>query len=402
MKRRSILPAILFLLSLFYACERSEEFDHLYLVDHSLVRSYTASNIITSLSLLETLYPEISILADRIDKDIKVYSISYKTFFQGREVTASGLVSLPDNPGAYPLISFQNGTNTCHSNAPTADPNNLLYSMLNMNSGLGFVIAIPDYLGFGESEEILHPYHHTESSNQVIRDMINAVEELSDYIEGVDINKDLYLMGYSQGGWATLAVLKDLENNLPEGYNLRAASCGAGAYDPLDFTHYILSLEEYPSPFYLPYYIESRRQNNIINDQLDRFFKEPYPGLIPGLFDGSLCNSELNSQLTTSIPELLTENLLAGFDSSDDFSQLRSELDASVISPWKVKTPVLFAHSNGDENVPFSQSLKMYNNLLDAGTEESMLDFLELDGLLHNEAIIPWGISTLTWFIDRE
>jgi pimeloyl-ACP methyl ester carboxylesterase len=400
MKRRSISLAILFLLSLFYACERSEEFDHIYLVDHSLVRSYTASNIINSLAIIENLYPEIATLADRIEKDVKIYSISYRTFFQGREVIASGLVSLPDEGGSYPMISFQNGTNTCHSNAPTADPNSLLYSLLNMNSGLGFIIAIPDYLGFGESEEILHPYHHTESSNQVIRDMIFAVEELSDYIEGVDVNKELYLMGYSQGGWATLAVLKDLENNLPGGYNLMAASCGAGAYDLLDLTHYILSLEEYPSPFYLPYYIESRRQNNIIDDPLDLFFKEPYATLIPGLFDGSLCNSELNSQFTTSIPDLLTENLLTGFDSSDDFIQLRSELDASVISPWEVKTPVLFAHSNGDENVPFSQSLKIYNDLLDAGTEESIIDFLELDGLLHNEAIIPWGIATLAWFTD--
>jgi len=400
MKRRSISLSILFLLSLLYACERSEEFDHIYLVDHSLIRSYTASNIINSLAIIENLYPEIATLADRIEKDVKIYSISYRTFFQGREVIASGLVSLPDAGGSYPVISFQNGTNTCHSNAPTADPNSLLYSLLNMNSGLGFIIAIPDYLGFGKSEEILHPYHHTESSNQVIRDMIFAVEELSDYIKGVDVNKELYLMGYSQGGWATLAVLKDLENNLPGGYNLMAASCGAGAYDPVDFTHYILSLEEYPSPFYLPYYIESRRQNNIIDDPPDLFFKEPYATLIPGLFDGSLCNSELNSQLTTSIPDLLTENLLTGFDSSDDFIQLRSELDASVISPWEVKTPVLFAHSNGDENVPFSQSLKMYNDLLDAGTEESILDFLELDGLLHNEAIIPWGIATLAWFTD--
>jgi len=400
MKRRSISLSILFLLSLLYACERSEEFDHIYLVDHSLIRSYTASNIINSLAIIENLYPEIATLADRIEKDVKIYSISYRTFFQGREVIASGLVSLPDAGGSYPVISFQNGTNTCHSNAPTADPNSLLYSLLNMNSGLGFIIAIPDYLGFGKSEEILHPYHHTESSNQVIRDMIFAVEELSDYIKGVDVNKELYLMGYSQGGWATLAVLKDLENNLPGGYNLMAASCGAGAYDPVDFTHYILSLEEYPSPFYLPYYIESRRQNNIIDDPPDLFFKEPYATLIPGLFDGSLCNSELNSQLTTSIPDLLTENLLTGFDSSDNFIQLRSELDASVISPWEVKTPVLFAHSNGDENVPFSQSLKMYNDLLDAGTEESILDFLELDGLLHNEAIIPWGIATLAWFTD--
>jgi hypothetical protein len=179
-----------------------------------------------------------------------------------------------------------------------------------------------------------------------------------------------------------------------------AASCGAGAYDLVDFTHYVLSLQDYPTPFYFPYFIESRRQNDIIDQPLSLFFREPYASLIPGLFDGSLCNSELNDRLTTSIPDLLTENLLTGFDNNDDFILLRSELAASVVSPWKVNTPVLFTHSNADESVPFVQSVNMYNDMLDAGTEESILDFLELDGLLHNEAIIPWGIATLRWFTD--
>ena len=243
MKRRFISCTCLILLFFLYACERSEDYNHIYLKDHRLLRSYTASNISNSLSLLENLYPEISNLTEAIEYDIKVYSISYRTYFLGRELIASGLVSIPDADASFPLISFQNGTNTCHSNAPSINPNNLLYSLLNMNSGLGFIIAIPDYLGFGESEEVLHPYFETESSNRVIRDMIHAVEELTDYTEGARVNKELYLMGYSQGGWATLAALKDLEQHPMDDYSLVAASCGAGAYNLIDFTHYVLSQE---------------------------------------------------------------------------------------------------------------------------------------------------------------
>ncbi|MBN1387501.1 MAG: prolyl oligopeptidase family serine peptidase [Bacteroidales bacterium] len=400
MYKRFIPAAILCLLSIVYSCERTEDFDHLYLQDYKLLRAYTSSNIITSLQLLQTAYPDIASLAEHISYDVRVYSISYKTTFLGEEIIASGLVSIPDAEGSFPVISFQNGTNTCHSNAPSVNYNNALYSLLSVNAGNGFIIALPDYIGFGESEEYLHPYFHSESSNKAVRDMILAVEEFTDYFDGLNVNKQLYLMGYSQGGWATLTALKDIEQDPLEDYSLVSASCGAGAYNLIDFSHYIFTLETYPNPFYLPYYIESRIQNGMVDDPLDLFFKEPYASVIPGLFDGSLCNSELNSYLTNDISGLLTDHLLSDFDTSDDFISLRSELLASSVIPWKLNTPLMITHSNGDKSIPIQQSLDLCDNLIDAGTSENDLFILEINDLDHNDAIIPWGISTLIWFVN--
>lgn len=400
MYKRYLSAMVLFLLSLTYSCEHTEDFDHDYLQDKKLLRAYTSSNIISNMLLLQTAYPDIASLADHVSYDVRVYSISYKTTFMGEAIIASGLVSIPDAEGSFPVISFQNGTNTCHSNAPSVNYNNALYSLLAINAGNGFIIALPDYIGFGESEEYLHPYFHSESSNQVIRDMILAVEELTDYIDGLNVSKELYLMGYSQGGWATLSVLKDIEQNNLEDYSLVSASCGAGAYDLIDFTHYVLNLDTYPNPFYLPYYIESRRQNGIINDPLSLYFKEPYASAITGLFDGSLCNSELNSYLTNDISELLSDHLISDFDTSDDFITVKNELLASSVTPWKLNTPLMIAHSNGDQSIPIMQSSDLYDNLVDAGTTENDLVFLEINDFDHNDAIIPWGIYTLTWFIN--
>ena len=398
---RRFLPAmVLCLLSLTYSCEHTEDFNHVYLQDNNLLRAYTSSNIIYNMLLLQTAYPDIASLADNISYDVRVYSISYKTTFMGEQIIASGLVSIPDEEGSFPVISFQNGTNTCHSNAPSVNYNNALYSLLSINAGNGFIIALPDYIGFGESEEYLHPYFHSESSNQTIRDMILAVEELTDYSKGISVSKELYLMGYSQGGWATLSVLKDIEQNNLEDYSLVSASCGAGAYDLIDFTHYVLNLDTYPNPFYLPYYIESRRQNGFINDPLGLYFKEPYASAITGLFDGLLCNSELNSYLTNDITELLTDHLISDFDTSDDFIAMKNELLASSVSPWKLNTPLMITHSNGDQSIPIKQSSDLYNNLIDAGTLENDLVFLEINDIDHNDAIIPWGINTLNWFIN--
>ena len=399
MKNKIIPLLALYLLFAFYSCERSEDFDHLYLQDHKLLRSYTSSNITNTLLIFQSLYPDISFLADNISYGAKIYSISYKTSFRGEEIIASGLVSIPDTRGSFPIVSYQNGTNTCHSNAPSLNHNNTLYSLLNVNAGQGYIILMPDYIGFGESEEYLHPYYHTESSNRVIRDMILAAEEFTDYIDGLEVNKQLYLLGYSQGGWATLAALKDMENDPLMDYNLVAASCGAGAYDLIDFSHYVFSLDSFPNPFYFPYYIESRREYGFINDPLSLFFNEPYAGLIPGLFDGSLCNSELNSNLTNKIGDLFTENILTGFDTEDEFLEIRSDLAANSVIPWNLNTHLLISHSNGDESVPIEQSLNLYENLISAGTAENKLEFYEINDLFHNDAIIPWGINTFKWFI---
>ena len=400
MQKKFFPIAVLCLLSLIYGCERTENLNHVYLQNHNLLRAYTSSNIITNLQLLQTAYPDIASLADNISYDVRIYSISYKTTFLGEEIIASGLVSIPDTEGSFPIISFQNGTNTCHSNAPSVNHNNVFYSLLTINSGNGFIIALPDYIGFGESEEYLHPYFHTESSNQAVRDMILAVEEFTDYFEGLNVSKELYLMGYSQGGWATLSVLKDIEQYPLEDYTLVSASCGAGAYDLIAFTDYIFTLDTYPTPFYLPYFIESRRQNGIIDDPLSLFFKEPYASMVPGLFDGSLCNSELNSYLTTDISDLLTDHFISDFNTSDDFIPVRNELLASGVTPWKLNTPLMITHSNGDQSVPIQQSLDLYDNLIAAGTLENDLSFNEIYDIDHNDAIIPWGISTLVWFIN--
>ncbi|HCC69710.1 MAG TPA: hypothetical protein DEQ09_00940, partial [Bacteroidales bacterium] len=146
MKKKIIPVVVLFLLSLIYSCERSEDFNHAYLKNHRQLRAYTSNNIVSSLQLLQPVYPEISELADNISYGARVYSISYKTSFLGEEIIASGLVSIPDTRGSFPIISFQNGTNTCHSNAPSVNPNNSLYSLLNVNAGLGYIIIMPDYI----------------------------------------------------------------------------------------------------------------------------------------------------------------------------------------------------------------------------------------------------------------
>lgn len=388
---------IIMMLAVFSACKK-EEFNDLVLTSHKLVRSYYSGNIGASLNIYSTLYPEIADIVSEVEFSVKVYTIEYRTQFEGKEVIASGLVSVPDASGSFPMISFQNGTNSCHSNAPSVSYSSQLYSLLNMMSSNGYIIAMTDYLGFGSSDDLLHPYYHKESTTGVVADMILAVDELVNNHLKPDHNGNLFLMGYSQGGWATMASLNSMESEPPASMSIMAASCGAGAYYLTDYALTVLESETFPNPFYFPYFIEGRRENGLMDISLPLFFNEPYASAIPALFDGTLCNDEINENLTESIPELFTQNIITNFSTGSDFATLRTELEEASVIPWKTDTPILLAHSNGDESVHYTQSLQMREGLITAGTSEELINFLTFEELLHNEAILPWGLATIIWF----
>lgn len=389
---------IILAITIFLSGCKKEESNDIYLVDYSYVSSYSAENIKLAIGLYSTLYPDISSVVTATEYDIKIYTVEYRTTFNGESIIASGLVSVPDNNGSFPLISFQNGTNSCNSNAPTVNPFNPLYSLLTMMAGNGYIMSVPDYIGFGSTDNLVHPYYHRETSNQVIEDMILAVDELvSNHLKaGTDGN--LFLMGYSQGGWATMASLKDLEGDNITGMNIVAASCGAGAYDLMGFATELFDLETYSNPFYFPYFIEGRISNGLLSDPLGLFFNEPYASAIPSLFDGNYCNAEINDQLTLNIVELFTPALLSGFSDNNDFLPLRTSLSEASVEAWHASTPIMMAHSNGDESVPYNQSINFITALTDAGTSQSDILFIPFADLLHNDAILPWGIATINWF----
>lgn len=174
-------------------------------------------------------YPSAFPMVTAVKSGIEVYKITYETEFQGSTIEASGLVCLPDEPGEYPVLSFQNGTNTLHANAPSVNYKDAMYSIIEGVASMGFIVVIPDYIGFGDAADVPHPYLHAESTVQSVVDMIRAGKEFTEMEETLaQPNDDLFIWGYSQGGWATLHLQKEIEQNLSSEFNLVASACGAG------------------------------------------------------------------------------------------------------------------------------------------------------------------------------
>ena len=385
----------------FFSCDTKKElpqYEHIVSIEQ--IKSYSSEQIKVFLALARIKYHEIDSIIPPAGKSVKIYKLSYRTSFNGELVTASGLVCVPDSIATYPVISFHNGTNTCHQNTPTENPTGQLYSMISMMAAHGYIISIPDYLGFGDSDVMLHPYMHRESIEQAVSDMLLAVNEFihSEEVEA-STNGDLYLMGYSQGGWATLSMLDKLEKMPLDGFKPKAAACGAGAYDLSFMGSYIIAQEAYPTTFYMPYFIESRIENGLMSNDLLTFFKEPYATSIPSWFDGSYCNAEINEQFPEEVNLLMQGKFITDYTASATFDALRNELGHNSVDPWAMGVPVRFYHSKGDRSVPAAQSQIMFDSLLALGVPPSQISLVyhPVDTLDHNDVIVPWGVDALTW-----
>lgn len=397
-----IALVLLFSILAVSSCKKEEEdppVETKYLVEFEKVNNYSASFIKILLGSMDMVYPGIDTLVKDVEYGIDLYSITYKTKYKGAEIIASGLVSLPASDKSFPMVSFQNGTNTFKLNAPTINPSDPLYTLLEMMASHGYVVCIPDYIGFGSTGNILHPYYDKASTNQAVMDMLLAAGELlKDKSVKAESNGKSFFMGYSQGGWATLAALKEAEQNFSTQLDVVAASCGAGAYDLTAMSEHVLNLEYFPGPLYLPYFIYSRIQSGEFSQPLSLFFKEPYAGRIPELFNGNYTNGEVNEQLTDTIASLVTDALRTEWSTSPDFASLRSSMTNNSLQAWNPKATIRFYHGTADRNVPPVQSDIIFNQFMDLGVSTSKVSLIPMPEATHESGLMPWGISTILWF----
>jgi len=370
-----------------------------YIVDFDKHKTYTVAEIKGILNMYVVIYPELQTIIDNVQHGVEVYKITYKTKFNGKEIIASGLVSVPLTSGSYPILSYQNGTNTLHRDAPSVDPDDVLFQMLEFVASTGFIVSVPDYLGFGASSNMFHPYYDKKSTNESVTDMLWAVKEMANNYLQVVPKSDLYIMGYSQGGWSTMQLQKHIEENYSSEFKLRASACGAGGYDVRFINDYILAQTEYPMPYYIGYIFNSYINLGDITIPTKDVFKSPYSERILTLYNGKNSGEEINAQLTTKTADLFTTEYRTGANTNVKFASVINSLEKNSISAWKTNVPTMILHGTADTYVPYPGSEKIYNDFLAKGVPKSTVTFVSFPGLGHNSAILPSGVASINWFI---
>lgn len=288
------------------------------------------------------------------------------------------------------MVSFQHGTIAAHAEAPSVLPLSstelILYAAL---SSPGFITAVPDLIGFGSSSDLMHPYYVEDLTGSAVIDLLKAAKELARE-KGIEFNEKLFLAGYSQGGYATMATHKAIEKDGVDGFQLVASFPASGGYDVKGMQEYFFSLDTYEEPFYLGYVAMAYKTAYSWTQPLSDFFKEPYATRVPALYDGSKSGAQINAQLTTSIEDLVSGDLLIHIDTDVKYKYIVEAFNQNSLTDWKPTKKMFMYHGDADITVPYINSVSTYSKLIANGASTSVVSLTALPGATHGTGVIPY------------
>ena len=317
--------------------------------------------------------------------DIHMYSITYETIDQFGNITvASGLISYPDNVDfAYPIITFQHGTQIRRDSAPSMNGLNDLILWLTTS---GYIFVEPDYLGLGVSD-MLHPYHLKDVTASSVIDMLRASKHFCNQSVDLQYNNQLFLAGYSEGGYATMAAVKEIEENFSNEFDITASFPMAGAYDLSGvMVNLMLSEEPYPDPFYLPFFVLSYINMYSLGN-IEDFFKPEYAEIFPDLFSGEYSGGYIDSFLPDIPIHTMLPSVVEEFSNNVDYP-FRVYLQENDLYDWTPENTMYLFHGIADESVPHENSVVAYNSFIENGAEDVYFESLPESFGGHQEAAV--------------
>jgi alpha-beta hydrolase superfamily lysophospholipase len=255
----------------------------------------------------------------------------------------------------------------------------------------GYLVSLPDYQGFGVSGA-LHPYVHAESLSAAVVDLLVAAEEAASRV-GASPDERLFLTGYSEGGYATLAAHKEIEESYPDRFQLVASAPMAGPYDLSGTARGLFQRQTYEWPGYIAFLLTA--YDDIYGwDRLAEMFEPPYAEMMPGLFDGTRDFDAVNSQLPVTLSELLQDGFVQGFLDGSETEVIRA-IEENDLLDWTPVAPIRFYHGDADEAVPYQNSVTAVERLSSA---TSSVELVTIEGGTHETAGLPALLDMIRWF----
>ncbi|MEX2574164.1 MAG: lipase family protein [Balneolaceae bacterium] len=353
--------------------------------------------------------------------DIKLYRVVYSTEDPGgNPVLASGVLLLPQEKELSAMLSLHRTTvlhrdevpsNVSLSDIPSGldageGPVNTVWAnFAPVMASAGFITVMPDLLGWGESSNFSPPYLVSFSEAVVSLDMLRAAVELTESLEA-EWTGDLFVAGYSQGGSTTLSLLRGIQADPRQQFEVTAASAGGGAYNLEELASAILQQEELGFAPYYVLFLQAYADVYFPERPMNTFFSSPYDLIIESedLFGGEFTGDEIADRLTGRTGDLflnrfrnnyITSNIQAGPE-----SELRSAFRENDLSRFRVNSPLRIYHGDLDRILPFAEAEQSVQNLRDAGTED--VELVRIPHGTHRSAAIPFFLETFLWFTESE
>jgi hypothetical protein len=368
-------------------------------VDLNYYRSFQQGRLVDSQFLSELSVEQIQAIGAGFEPfikyGVKIYKISYLTKYKGAIIRASGAVSIPvlTKGKKASIVVYNHGTKFSDGDLL---PSSGMDIGLVLTASDGYICFAADYIGYGDSEDIFHPYLINEASNNAVCDMIIAGRWFLS-CKKILPRCRLFMYGFSEGGLVTMAAQRNIENNPFYKHRIRltAVAAGMGPYDLYDLAVYpVIASETYPVPAYLLFLFIAYNDYYKYGRSLDDLFKNSYGQLYQELIEQDLGYFDLIPYFPTSVTDLLQDDFRA------DFLAGRTEFNIAIeknnsIDGWVPKSPLKIYHSPADEQVSYANAQAAYDSFVDAGA--ASVELITLPPVDHiNSAgyavydILPW------------
>ncbi|MEE9325671.1 MAG: lipase family protein [Cocleimonas sp.] len=325
---------------------------------------------------------------------VDAYKIIYNTInANNKAITASGLLSIPEKAVGEksPILSYQHGTIFLDVQAPSRSASSI--QGINILAGMGYIVSASDYIGYVESSHTIHPYHHADSLASASLDMLKASKVFLGQ-QDIQINNQLFLAGYSEGGYATLALQKAIQDDPAQAFITTASAAGAGAFDLSETAKTLANQVTNNDPSFLSFLIKSYDTVYSLN-KITEIYQPSFQQTINTHFDGTHSGGEIDRKLSHTTAELFNPEMLSTFQ-GDGSHVLKDKLALNDIYDWKPNAPTRFYHSPNDEVVPYSNAVKALQTMQDNGAENISLSDCSFGS--HVACAIPYVFNTVNFF----
>ncbi|MCS6928304.1 MAG: T9SS type A sorting domain-containing protein [Saprospiraceae bacterium] len=350
-----------------------------------------------------------------VQYDVRFYRVIYTTKnTAGQPDTVSGLVVVPqDTTRIFPRLVYQHGTSVTKTDVPSFNvlgggdgATGLLFG------GMGFLTIMPDYLGLGVAKGF-HPYVHAASEAWVAADMLRALPDFIAYYQThqgtkLHTNDQLFVTGYSQGGHASMAFHRDVEQLWQNEFKITAASYMSGPYSIGEvMRNTVLSDEIYLYPAYIPHTLISYQHvyGNLYGS-LQQIFREPYATAIAQHYSGSFNLILLNTQLVNLLvqnegscrPMRMLQPALVQELKADDWHPINVALRDNNVYQWAPKAPARIFFCTADDQVPYQNSIVARDTMIARGA----INVQTVDvnpNADHSACASPAIVNTLLFFL---
>jgi pimeloyl-ACP methyl ester carboxylesterase len=284
---------------------------------------------------------------------VTLYRVTYPSVIpekNNRPTIASGLIAIPDGvAGTRPVVSYQHGSVFGKNEVPSSPEQSMETRLMIANfAGQGYVVIGADYFGKGISTE-RNSYLVKPSTQQACLDMLFAVEAASADL-GVGMGQ-LFLSGWSQGGWSALVFLNRLEDI---GIPVTAAAVASGPPDMFAMLNRWANNWQPIDAAYIPPLV------SILLNAMEEYYGMPgfvnaaikpeYQQATRDLYLNIRTIEQVEPLIPTRLPDLLQDDFKAALGRGDDrFGQLLHE---SHGYRWRAVTPMHLYHGGIDEVTP--------------------------------------------------